>query len=163
MIGRTNQDNGHHCYLCLYRLLHWGVVILSVRTGALGRCHLGKSTDYFWIMYLTELVFPSTSVIEQTPTLPIHPKTSQTHGCNHYDFHTVQSIYMFHLFSDFLQITHINFIHHTAWISSENIVWSHGSCILQCCLCRHHHTRCVSFFYDPVLQTLSMYAHLARS
>ena len=59
--------------------------------------------------------------------------------------------------------THINFIHNTACISSENIIWSHCSCILQCSLCRHHHTRCVSFFYDPVLQALSMYAHLACS
>jgi hypothetical protein len=35
----ANQDNRHHCYLS---------TLLSVLTDVPGRCHLGKSTDYFW-------------------------------------------------------------------------------------------------------------------
>jgi hypothetical protein len=37
----ANQDNRHHCYLS---------TIVSVLTDVPGRCHLGKSTDYFRIL-----------------------------------------------------------------------------------------------------------------
>ena len=132
-------------------------------TGALSSWKI-HSTDYFRIMYLTELIiFPSTSVIEQTPFLPIHPKTSQTYGCSHYDFHTVQSIACSTFSKIFSKLHTHDYFHTTACISSENIIWSHCSCILQSSLCRHHHTWCVSFFYNHVLQALSMYAHLACS
>ena len=42
-------------------------------------------------MYLTELIFPSTSVILPNPSLQIHSKTLQTHEPSHYNFHIQSS------------------------------------------------------------------------
>ena len=78
----ANQDNRHHCYLS---------TILSVRIGVPRSLSSGKIHWYFsnfkttgkrllprMSMHLAELIFPSTSVIEPTPSLQIHPKTLDT-------------------------------------------------------------------------------------
>ena len=59
--------------------------------------------------YLAELIFPSASVIVSTPCLQLHPKTLQTHGRRHYDFHTVLSIACSTFPQIFATHTHMNF------------------------------------------------------
>jgi len=60
-------------------------------------------------MYLAEVIFPSTYVIVPTPSLQIHPKTLQTHGRRHCDFHTVLSIACSTFPRIFATHTHVNF------------------------------------------------------
>jgi hypothetical protein len=93
-----------------------------------GRCHLGKSTDNFRILkrlatIFVKDVFPSTSVIEPTSSLQIHPKTLDTRR-RHYDIHTVLSI-VCSLVNTTFQIT----------------ILFHCSCNVKCSLFRHHRTR----------------------
>ena len=147
----TNQDNRHHCYLS---------TILSALTDVPGRCHLGKSRLFSnfattaqillsrMSMYLTELIFPSTFVIVPTPSLHIHPQNitdTRTQPlrlpCN--PEHCV-------CVADFRHTYTRELFPNTTYISSDNIILFHFSCIVKCSLFRLHRTRFFLFFNEIV-------------
>ena len=103
-------------------------------------------------MYLAEVIFPSTSVIVPTPSLHIHPQNITDTRVPPLRLPYNPKHCVFHLSSDFCHTYYTReFFPNTIYISSENIILFHCSCIvLSCSLFRHHRTRFFLFFNDRV-------------